>query len=117
MKTKKQDYITYAAVIAVWAIIEILMKMGMLSSHLQGLLVPVVYYAIAAVALNLCVGILGELSLGHAGFMCIGAFSSAIFSLLTQDVLPGVFPGFPDRHCGHRSVRLSDRHTGTASQR
>ncbi|MDD5940629.1 MAG: branched-chain amino acid ABC transporter permease [Lachnospiraceae bacterium] len=89
MKTKKQDYITYAVVIAAWAVIEILMKMGLLSSHLQGLLVPMVYYAIAAVALNLCVGILGELSLGHAGFMCIGAFSSAIFSLMTEDVLPG----------------------------
>ena len=38
-------------------------------------------YAIIAVALNLTVGILGELSLGHAGFMCVGAFSSAFFSL------------------------------------
>ena len=52
-------------------------------------LVPMVYYAITAVALNICVGILGELSLGHAGFMCVGAFSSALFSLLTADVLPG----------------------------
>ena len=65
------------------------MRAGLLSSHLQGLLVPMVYYAITAVALNICVGILGELSLGHAGFMCVGAFSSALFSLLTADVLPG----------------------------
>ena len=33
-----------------------------------------------AVSLNLTVGILGELSLGHAGFMCVGAFSGALFS-------------------------------------
>ena len=31
-----------------------------------------------AVSLNLVVGVLGELSLGHAGFMCVGAFASAI---------------------------------------
>ena len=33
-----------------------------------------------AVSLNLTVGILGELSLGHAGFMCVGAFAGALFS-------------------------------------
>ncbi len=88
-KEKKRTLTTYAIVIAVWAVIEILMRAGLLSSHLQGLLVPMVYYAITAVALNICVGILGELSLGHAGFMCVGAFSSALFSLLTADVLPG----------------------------
>ena len=36
-----------------------------------------VYYVILAVSLNLTVGVLGELSLGHAGFMCVGAFTSA----------------------------------------
>ncbi|MFR4513115.1 MAG: branched-chain amino acid ABC transporter permease, partial [Clostridium sp.] len=37
-------------------------------------------YVIMAVSLNLTVGILGELSLGHAGFMCVGAFAGALFS-------------------------------------
>ena len=46
---------------------------------MKGLFVPLCTYAILAVSLNLTVGILGELSLGHAGFMCIGAFSSAFF--------------------------------------
>ena len=46
------------------------------------------YYAVIAVALNLCVGILGELSIGHCGFMCIGAFSSAFFSRVTEESLP-----------------------------
>jgi branched-chain amino acid transport system permease protein len=40
------------------------------------------------VSLNLTVGILGELSLGHAGFMCVGAFSSAFFSKITVDIIP-----------------------------
>ena len=41
---------------------------------------PFCIYVIMAVSLNLTVGILGELSLGHAGFMCVGAFAGALFS-------------------------------------
>ncbi|MBQ9551077.1 MAG: branched-chain amino acid ABC transporter permease [Lachnospiraceae bacterium] len=87
-KTSSQRFITYGMVILVWIILEIFLHTGLMSSHLEGLLVPMTYYAIVAVGLNLCVGILGELSLGHAGFMCVGAFSSAIFSLLTAGKLP-----------------------------
>ena len=45
-------------------------------------------YVILAVSLNLTVGISGELSLGHAGFMCVGAFSSAIFSKCMETAIP-----------------------------
>ena len=54
---------------------------------------PLCVYAIMAVSLNLVVGILGELSLGHAGFMCVGAFASAFFSKLFEESM-GVFPRF-----------------------
>ena len=84
----KSPVMTYLVVLAAYAVLELCIKTGIMSSHLQGLLVPMVYYAIVAVGLNICVGILGELSLGHAGFMCIGAFGSAVFSLLTDGVLP-----------------------------
>ena len=87
-KQTKNNLITYAIVIVVYIIVEILMLTGNLSSHMKGLLVPMTYYAIIAVALNLCVGILGELSIGHCGFMCIGAFASAFFSRATQDSIP-----------------------------
>lgn len=79
---------TYLMVIVVWIVVEILMAAGALSSHLQGLLVPATYYAICAVGLNLCVGILGELSLGHAGFMGVGAYASAMFSFVMKDSMP-----------------------------
>ncbi len=84
----KKETITYLIVLIAYLILEITMLTGNMSSHLQGLLVPMVYYCVVAVGLNICVGILGELSLGHAGFMCIGAFSSALFSQLTMEVLP-----------------------------
>ena len=64
-------------------------KLGLISSLMEGLLVPLCIYVMLAVSLNLVVGILGELSLGHAGFMCVGAFAGAFFSMCTKDVLPG----------------------------
>ncbi len=89
-KQKKSNLITYGIVIGLYIIVEILMLTGHMSSHMKGLLVPMTYYAVIAVALNLCVGILGELSIGHCGFMCIGAFSSAFFSRAMEESIPTV---------------------------
>ena len=88
-KSTKNDLITYGMVILTYIVVQLLVSMGHVSSLIQGLLVPFCTYVIVAVALNLTVGILGELSLGHAGFMCVGAFASAVFSLAFKDVLPG----------------------------
>ena len=87
-KITKSNMITYGMVIVAYIVAEIMLKTGHMSSHIGGLLVPLCYYAIVAVALNLTVGILGELSLGHAGFMCVGAFASALFSVAFQNTLP-----------------------------
>lgn len=82
-----ENMITYAMVLVVFVIIQLLVGTGNISNLMKGLLVPLCTYAILAVSLNLTVGILGELSLGHAGFMCIGAFSGAFFSKCVQDVI------------------------------
>lgn len=82
-KSLKNSIITYAMVIAAYIIVQVLVMGGQVSSLMQGLLVPVCTYVILALSLNLVVGILGELSLGHAGFMCVGAFTSAFFSNVT----------------------------------
>ncbi|MBQ8642653.1 MAG: branched-chain amino acid ABC transporter permease [Clostridia bacterium] len=74
----RSDFITYGIVIAAFVIIQILSAAGLLSSSFSGLLVPICAYVVMAVSLNLTVGILGELSLGHAGFMSIGAFSGVV---------------------------------------
>lgn len=87
-KTTRSNLITYGIVLAAFVIMQILIGAGQVSSLIKGLLVPLCVYAILAVSLNLVVGILGELSLGHAGFMCVGAFSSAFFSKCMADVIP-----------------------------
>lgn len=86
-KFAKDNIITYGMIIVVYLIMQILISTGHISSLMQGLLVPLCVYVILAVSLNLTVGILGELSLGHAGFMCVGAFVGAFFSKCTQDVI------------------------------
>ena len=86
-KTKRSNLITYAIVIVAFVVMQTLSSTGSISSLLTGLLVPLCTYIILAVSLNLVVGILGELSLGHAGFMCVGAFSSAFFSKCMRDVI------------------------------
>ena len=79
-KTFINNMITYAIVVVAYIVVQILMGTGHMSSLMKGLLVPFCIYVIMAVSLNLTVGILGDLSLGHAGFMCVGAFAGALFS-------------------------------------
>jgi len=87
-KDTKSAFLTYGIVIAAYAIMQALVMTGNISSLLKGLLVPLCIYSIMAVSLNLTVGILGELSLGHAGFMCVGAFTGAFFSKCMNGAMP-----------------------------
>ena len=64
------------------------MATGNLSSMFQSLLVPVTCYIVAALGLNLNVGVSGELNLGQAGFMCIGAFSGVCVSGALAGIIP-----------------------------
>ena len=86
-KIRIQNAITYAIVIGCYILIQIMMAGGHVNSLLRGILVPLCTYTILAVSLNLTVGILGELSLGHAGFMCAGAFSGAFFNHAMKNLI------------------------------
>ena len=79
-KTAKKDYLTYAVVLAAFVVMQILSSTGSLSSTLKGQLVPICAYVIMALSLNLTVGVLGELSLGHGGFMSVGAFTGTVIA-------------------------------------
>ena len=92
-KTTKVDFATYLGVILVFIITTILQNNGSLKRSAVGLLVPICCYMSMAVSLNLTVGILGELSLGHAGFMSVGAFSGIVVS----QSLMGAIPSAPVR--------------------
>ena len=73
-RKKRGRIYSFALVIAAYIFIEVLLKSGNLSSLFKSLLVPVCCYVVASIGLNLNVGVSGELNLGQAGFMSVGAF-------------------------------------------
>lgn len=58
-----------------------LMSSGFISMQYQGIIITIGIYVLLAASLNLTTGVLGELVLGHAGFMSIGAYTAALFTL------------------------------------
>ena len=84
LKQLKEIFLNYGILILVYLVVQFFLQTGSVSSLMKGLLVPLCIYSILAISLNLVVGISGELSLGHAGFMCVGAFSSATCSMLLK---------------------------------
>ena len=78
----------YLLVILGYAVLQTMANAGVLSSSWKGFLVPICAYVSLAVSLNMLVGICGELSLGHAGFMGIGAFSGVLFAALLKNAVP-----------------------------
>ena len=86
----KYNIVTYIGLAAAWIVVTVMRSQGMLGRSTTGLLVPICCYVVMALSLNLTVGILGELSLGHAGFMGIGAFSGIIASQSLMRVMPSV---------------------------
>ena len=87
-KHNRVNFSTYAGVIVVYVLMLLLKNGGHISNSLAGQLVPICCYMSMAVSLNLTVGILGELSLGHAGFMSVGAFSGVIAAMSLQSAIP-----------------------------
>lgn len=78
----------YGMVIIAFAILYPMLQADMISNKISGLLIPICAYVVMAISLNLTVGFLGELSLGHAGFMSVGAFSGVITVACMQDDMP-----------------------------
>jgi len=87
-KTFQKNLCTYLLVAVGFSVMQLLSSLGMLGSAVQGYLVPVCAYIVLAVSLNLLVGVCGELSLGHAGFMGIGAFCGIIVATVLQPSVP-----------------------------
>lgn len=86
-KETKNNLITFGGAAVLFIVMAALSSAGKLSSSITGILPTVGIYVILAISLNLTVGVLGELSLGHAGFMCIGAYTAGTVSLTLRDAV------------------------------
>lgn len=91
METKKKSRIntkklvTYGAIVlfvaTVYIVLNMLIGAGVINRYYSGIIKMVCINIILAVSLNLVTGILGQLVLGHAGFMSVGAYTAALFSI------------------------------------
>ncbi|MBQ2927437.1 MAG: branched-chain amino acid ABC transporter permease [Oscillospiraceae bacterium] len=86
-KNTRTNMITYGVVILAFLLMQGMSAADMLGSSIKGFLIPICVYISLAVSLNLLVGVCGELSLGHAGFMGLGAFSGVVIAALLKDVV------------------------------
>lgn len=94
-RLKKSYVVSLLAVILGFLLLCLLFDtdlLGKKSTYFNGLVIVGMYYTIVVCSLNLLTGYMGEFSLGHAGFMSIGAYASAIVTTLITDgvELPGV---------------------------
>lgn len=89
-RISKKDLITLAIVVGAFAVVTVMNVLGITSRHVQAMLVPICINIMLAVSLNIVIGFLGDLSLGHAGFMSVGAYTGCLFSIAMQDFLPAV---------------------------
>ena len=88
MKIDKKIIVNALIALVVYAAVMGLVKGGVLSRQMMSLITPVCVYVMMSVSLSLVVGFLGELSLGHAAFMSIGAYTGCLFLIATKDILP-----------------------------
>ena len=84
-KTKKSTLIAYlinfVGIVLLFLVFTGVFKSNLLGSkttYIMGICTTACYTVIMVASLNILVGIMGEFSLGHAGFMSVGAYASAI---------------------------------------
>ena len=84
---KKEALISYSILVIGYLLLQAGAAAGLIGRNLQGQFVPICIYVSLAISLNLVVGISGELSLGHAGFMAVGAFTGVIVTRVLEPTL------------------------------
>jgi branched-chain amino acid transport system permease protein len=90
----KNRYIIWAGIFLLLALSWALPESGLLNPYVVQILMYVGINMILTLALNLVNGYMGEFSVGHAGFMAVGAYASSIFTvwLLPQALSFWAFP-------------------------
>ena len=82
-KTKRNYLINLIGLILLFFVLYVVFETGVFGSrtdYLKGIATTACYTIIMVTSLNLLVGIMGEFSLGHAGFMSVGAYASAVLT-------------------------------------
>ncbi|MGM9551925.1 MAG: branched-chain amino acid ABC transporter permease [Clostridia bacterium] len=87
IKIKPKHMVNYALVLLMLIAGVVMLMTGNLRPSIAQLFTQIGYSIILAVSLNFVVGFLGELSLGHAGFMCVGAYIGGLCAVMLKGVI------------------------------
>lgn len=80
MKKTLRDYgINFIAVVIAYFAFRLIIASDMINNYIEGVMVFAIINVIVAIALNIATGYLGQLALGHAGFMAVGAYTAGLF--------------------------------------
>ena len=86
-KIKWKHYVNYVIVLAALIVLVIAGASGGLKASTNELVLKIAISIVLAVSLSIVVGFLGELSLGHAGFMCVGAYIGGKVAVVISEKL------------------------------
>lgn len=82
MKSQIRRFIIAAVFsLAIFIVLKAFFSMGLINNYYQGIVMILCVNVILATSLNLTTGFLGQLALGHAGFMSVGAYAAALCTL------------------------------------
>lgn len=79
-RTTKSYMLNIFSILALYFFLSILISSNSINNYATNLIVTVCITVMMTTSLNLTTGLLGELALGHAGFMAVGAYASALFT-------------------------------------
>lgn len=79
-KSITSSMINFGAIVILYFVMMSLFSSGTLTKYHEGILIMAGINVVLAVSLNLATGCLGQIALGHAGFMSVGAYTAAIFT-------------------------------------
>ena len=94
---KMSHYLNYVIIAIATVVLGALSIAGILPGSYQIILENIAIAITLAVSLSMVVGFLGELSLGHAGFMCVGAYLGGKAVVMLEPVIgeiPALLVGF-----------------------
>jgi branched-chain amino acid transport system permease protein len=123
-KNIKNYLLNLGAIFLLYILLKLAISNGLLNRYYVGIIVFIGINIVLATSLNLATGFLGQLALGHAGFMAIGAYVSAITAISLKSSLPstillivsilaaGVFAGIIGILIGIPALRLKGDYLG-----
>ncbi len=92
----KRNSVFTLSLILTFVVVQLMLFTGILNDYYMSAIVLICINVILGVSLNLVVGFTGQFSLGHAGFMSVGAYVCAIINMQmdsTAGFLLGIFAG------------------------